>query len=310
MLIPSLLRYCSQHASKALPLGLAIGIVLPPAAQVASHLLPLSLLIPLVIAISRIEWQQQLDYLKRWPLMIAIALWILVACPLLIWSLLKILPVNEPLTLAAIMAAAAPPVTACAAIALFLKLDVAIVVVATVLSMLTAPFLLPIMAHQLLAIELNIPVYTLGLRLGGFIFTAFMLALIIKQWLGKDRINTYSSTMDGIAVIAIVCFIIGIMKGVGYLLLDRPLYAITTTLLAFVVIVVIQAVTLLVFWQLPRKTSLALAMMCGNCNLGLMYLILADQAEINTLVFFALGQIPMYTLPALQARWYKRLLAV
>jgi BASS family bile acid:Na+ symporter len=302
------LLWLGRHASKVLPAGLFIGLLIPPLAQWFSHLLAPAMIIPLSIALARIDWQQQFDYLKRWPLMLTLASWVLIGCPVIVWTLLSFVPIPEQLNTAAVMAAAAPPVTACAAIALFLGLDAAITVVVIVLTMIVVPLILPPLALELLAIQINISLIELSLRLGAYIFTAFIIAAAIKRFMGTEKINQHKQLMDAIAVIFITVFIIGIMDGVSDVIIDNPAYAITTTITAFGLVIFLQILSGVIFWRLPRKTCLAIAMMCGNCNLGLMYLVLADQASIDLLIFYSLGQIPMYVLPAIQTPLYKWLL--
>ena len=309
-MLTSPLYWIGQRASRVLPTGLVIGLLFPALADALSHILSIAMIIPLAIALARIDWQQQFAYLKRWPLMLALVAWVLIACPIIVWLLLTLLPVHEQLDIAAIMAAAAPPVTACAAIALFLKLDAAIVVVTTVLTMLVVPIVLPPLALELLGISINISLFQLSLRLAGFIFAAFFMAFLLKQFMGQQRIQQHSQLMDGIAVVFISLFIIGIMNGVTAIVLERPAYAITTLLMSFAFVIFLQIISAMVFWWLPRKTSLAIAMMCGNCNFGLMYIVLADQASADLLIFYALGQIPMYVLPALQTPVYQHLLTI
>ncbi|MGH1487020.1 MAG: hypothetical protein ACRBCI_12470 [Cellvibrionaceae bacterium] len=303
-----LLQSIGQHASKILPSGIIIGLLLPPLASIFSNIMSIAMIIPLSIALARIDWQQQFDYLKRWPLMLGLVSWVLIACPVIVWAVLLLAPVNQQLDMAAVMAAAAPPVTACAAIALFLRLDAAIVVVTTVLTMVVVPLVLPPLALKLLSIEINISLIELSLRLSMFIFASFFIAFILKKIMGDEKITQHRQVMDATAVIFITIFIIGIMDGVAAIIIDNPTYAITTTLMSFAVVIFLQVISGLVFWWLPRKTALAIAMMCGNCNLGLMYLVLANQAEINLLIFYSLGQIPMYFLPALQTPIYQKLL--
>ena len=46
--------------------------------------------------------------------------------------------------------------------------------------------------------------------------------------------------------------------------------------------------------------------MTGNLNMGIILVALADKADFDTVMFFALGQLPMYMLPALLAPIYRR----
>lgn len=315
-MIYSSLTLIGQHASKALPVGLLVGLLLPQIASALNPFLAISLIIPLVIALARIDWQEQYNHLKRWRLMVVLSAWILLICPLAVWTILNVVGNQfihqsiEPLTIAAVMAAAAPPVTACAAIALFLRLDAAIVVVATVLTMVLVPLTLPPLALVLLDISIKASLFELSGRLAAFIFAAFAFALLLKKSLGEPRIEQHANMLDGLAVVFIACFIIGIMDGVTGVVLKQPFYALITFFTSAGFILFLQLISAAAFWRLPRKTCLAIAMMSGNCNLGLMYLVLSDQFAIEVLLFFSIGQIPMYLLPALQTPLYRRLLDV
>jgi BASS family bile acid:Na+ symporter len=309
----SLLTLTGRHASTALPVGLVLGLAVPSFASALKPLLVLSLIVPLVIALARIDWQEQYNHLKHWQLMIAVCIWVLLVCPLAMWGCLVLLESRHPeiasLTIATVVAAAAPPVTACAAIALFLRLDAAIVIVTTVLTMVLVPLTLPPLALELLDITITVSLFELSGRLAAFIFAAFALALVVKNVLGKRHIERHLEMIDGIAVIFITCFIIGIMDGVTEVIFKQPWYALLTLLISFGFILFLQGISAAVFWSLPRKTCLAIAMMSGNCNLGLMYLVLSDQFSIDVLLFYSIGQIPMYLLPALQTPLYRHLLS-
>jgi BASS family bile acid:Na+ symporter len=45
--------------------------------------------------------------------------------------------------------------------------------------------------------------------------------------------------------------------------------------------------------------------MTGNLNMGIILVALADKADFDIVMFFALGQLPMYMLPALLAPLYR-----
>ena len=61
------------------------------------------------------------------------------------------------------------------------------------------------------------------------------------------------------------------------------------------------------FWSLGSRTAMAAGLASGNCNMGLMYLVFTDQASIDFLIFFAIGQIPMFFLPSLLAPLVQRI---
>ncbi len=303
-----LLDWIGTRASKALPVGVVLGIAFPKLAEWCQVLMLPALAIPLIITIVRIHWEHQLLYLRRWPLLLMLTAWVLLGCPLLTWLVLQAVPLHGPLESGMILAAAAPPLASGAAIALFLGLDAAVIIVGTVFAMFFVPFVLPPLALLLLGLEIEISLLAFTGRLMALVFGAFLAAFVVKRLLGEARIERWAMPMDGISVILISVFIVAIMDGVTALGLQRPDYVALATAMSFALVIGLQAVGTAAFWFLGRGTALAVGLMSGYCNMGLIYLVLGDGAEIDLLVFFALGQIPMFVLPPLMGRLYRQLL--
>jgi BASS family bile acid:Na+ symporter len=256
-------------------------------------------LVPLTLSLVRIKTTQLVHSTKQWETLLLLCLWLLIICPIIVWLVLSIIDIPEPIAMAAMITAAAPPVTACAAIALFLKLDAAIAVVVTVVTMLFIPLTLPPVVQYLVGLTIEIELWQLSLRLIGFILTAFVLAFIIKKFKSEVKIKEHAPILDGISVIFIGLFTIGVMRGVTELLLKEPEFVLLTLLVSSVLMLSLYILSTIVFWRLGKNTAMAVGLVSGNCNLGLMYLVLADQAPLEVLIFFAIGQIPMYCLPTL-----------
>jgi len=304
----AVLDWIGNRASKALPVGVVLGIGFPKLAEWCQEIMLPALAIPLIITIVRIHWEHQVRYLKRWPLLLALTVWVLLGCPMLTWLVLQAVPLHGPLESAMILAAAAPPLASGAAIALFLGLDAAVIIVATVFSMFFVPFVLPPMALLLLGLEIEISLLAFTGRLMGLVFGAFFAAFLVKRVLGEARIERWAMPMDGISVILISIFIIAIMDGVTEMGLQRPGYVALSTAMSFAVVVGLQAVGTAAFWFLGRSTALAVGLMSGYCNMGLIYLVLGDGADLDLLIFFGLGQIPMFVLPPLMGPVYRQVL--
>ena len=297
----TLLSFIGRHASHALPVGVVIGLTMPLLAEWMRPLLIPALLVPLTLSLVRIPLNQIVTSLKRWQGVAIVTIWILLICPVMIWLILGVVSLPDPIAMACLITAAAPPVTACAAIAVFLGLDAAMVVVATVVTMLVVPLTLPPVVLYLAGLDVNIQLWQLSLRLAGFIFAAFGLARIIKKMLGQARIDAQAAVLDGISVLFISVFIIGLMRGVTDLALRQPWFVFQTLAAATLLVLGMYVVSTALFWRLGSSTAMAVGLVSGNCNMGLMYLVLADQATLDLLIFFAIGQIPMYFLPALLA---------
>lgn len=301
------LRFLGNNASIALPVSVTLGVLFPALAELLSPILIPALLIPLTLSLVRIKTAQLLHSTKQWKTLLFLSVWLLIISPIIVWFAFTIIDIPEPIAMAAIITAAAPPVTACAAIALFLRLDAAIAVVVTVATMLVIPLTLPPVIQYLVGLTIEIELWQLSLRLIGFIFSAFSLAFIIKKFNNEEKIKAYAPILDGVSVIFISVFIIGVMRGVTDLLLKEPEFVLLTLLVSSVLMISLYMISSIIFWRLGKNTAMAAGLVSGNCNLGLMYLVLADQAPLELLIFFAVGQIPMYCLPTLLLPLVRRL---
>ena len=303
----SLFSFFGKYASYTLPIGVFIGIAVPQlAAYLKPFLLPV-LLIPLTLSLVRIQVDELIASFKNWRLVLLLAVWVLVLCPLIVWFALSFFDLPNAINMAAIIAAAAPPVTACAAIAIFLRINAAIAVVITVVTMLLVPLTLPLILKYLVQLDVRVELWQLSLRLSAFILSAFILAFILKRVLGSARINRSKATLDGISVILVATFTIGVMNGVTELFFQKPHFVLLTLLISSVIVFFLYCLSTLVFWRLGASKAMAVGLCCGNFNLGLMYLVLVHEAPLDLLIFFGIGQIPMYILPTLLSPLVNRL---
>lgn len=297
-----------RHASSVLPLGVLVGLFAPNWAESLQPLLVPALLVPLTLSLIRIETQQLRSSFVRWHWIALLSFWILILRPVAVWLFLQLFTLPEAIVEATLLTAAAPPVTACAAIAIFLGIDAAIVVVVTIATMLLVPFSLPPIVYYLAELQIEAELWQVSLRLASFIFTAFFLATLIKKWMGPTRVHRNAATLDGISVIFIGIFIIGVMHGVTDKFTQQPWYVFQAFVVSTLLVLGLYIIATLLFWRLGPRTAMAIGLVSGNCNMGLMYLIMVDQATLDLLIFFAIGQIPMYFLPSLLAPLMNRFL--
>ncbi len=290
-----------RYAAHALPAGVVIGLAMPFLAEWMQPLMVPSLMIPLTLSLVRIPLNQLMTSMKRWRAISAATVWVLLGSPVLVWVILHLVDLPEPIAMAALITAAAPPITACAAIALFLGLDAAIVVVSTVVSMFLVPLTLPPVALLLADLEIEVQLWQLSLRLAVLVFSAFAVALLMKRMLGQARIDRHAALFDGLSVLFITIFVIGLMRGITGLAIRNPWFVVQTFAVATLLVFGLYVIATLLFWGLGPRSAMAAGLVSGNCNMGLMYLVLADQAPLDLLVFFAIGQIPMFFLPTLLA---------
>ena len=106
-----------------------------------------------------------------------------------------------------------------------------------------------------------------------------------------------------------ILFAIAIMDGVAAELAARPDFILLCLAAAFAANLGLQVLGAAVFWRIGRREALTVGFASGHRNLALLLAVLIDAADFDILVFFAIGQIPIFVLPALLAPVYRRLIA-
>jgi BASS family bile acid:Na+ symporter len=182
---------------------------------------------------------------------------------------------------------------------------VAAVVFATAL----VPFTLPAVALVLLDVELTIDLPAFMGRLAAMVGGAFVAAWVVRRIVPPLALVAQRERIDGLAVVNLVVFAVAIMDGVTAFALERPGFAALATASAFVFNIALQAAGWLAFRRHGALTALTAGLVSGNCNMGLVLVALSGHASIEVTAFFALAQLPMYTLPAVLEPVYRRLRA-
>ena len=291
--------------------GVLLGIVAPPLAALAQPLLVPTLLIPLTLALVRLDWTAILAWRQRTGTAALLVVWLLGISPLLVWGVTTaLLPAGfpPPLRQALVLMAASSPIVSSVAIALIVGLDATLAIVAVLLSTALVPLTLPPLAAVLVGVTLEIGLGTFMLRLALLVGLAFAAAAIIRRFVAAEKLAAHRELLDGLTVINLMLFGLAIMDGVTAYALQRPGYVAIALAAAFVFNLGLQAAGYLAFRRLGRREALSVALVSGNCNMGLVLVALQGKASFDVTVFFALAQIPMYTLPALMARAYRRAL--
>ncbi len=304
------LDFFGQRATLILAGGVLLGLLAPPLASLARPLLIPGLLIPLVIALVRLDWSALAAYTRSPGLVALVTLWLLIASPLLMWLALKAFSLPAALAQGLTLMAAASPIVSGAAISLLLGLDAALAVVVIVVTTALIPFTLPTLALALLGLSIHIDLGTFMLRLALMVGGAFAAALAVRRIVPRPKLQASARMLDGVSVAALLVFALAIMDGVTAVALARPGYVLLVTVAAFVANILLQALGTLIALRLGMRAAITVGLMTGNCNMGLVMVALADKADFDVIVFFAMAQIPMYMLPALLSPVYARLRAL
>ena len=205
--------------------------------------------------------------------------------------------------------AAAPPILGATGLAMVLGLDGALAAVAGLISTVLTPLSVPPLALALLGLELEIGLAEFMLRLAAVIGGAVGLALLVKRLTKPDWLRARARSLDGLFVLFMLVFAVGIMDGVTEVILSRPGQAALWLGAGFVANAVLQGLGALVFAGLGRRRALTAGLLSGNCNMGVLLAALPADGNFDIVLFFALAQLPMFMLPAILAPAYRRILA-
>ncbi|HVE49371.1 MAG TPA: hypothetical protein VNG69_07105 [Casimicrobiaceae bacterium] len=292
--------------------GVLLGLAVPPLASLAQPLLVPTLLIPLSLALVRLDWRAIAAWRHRVGVAVWLLVWLLGVSPLLVWvvsSLLAGVGLPQPLRQALVLMAASSPIVSSVAIALIIGLDATLAIVGVLLATALVPFTLPPLAVALADVAIDIDVAAFALRLALLVGSAFFGAWVIRRLVPSRLLTQNAELLDGISVINLLLFGLAIMHGVTAYAFERPAYVVIALVAAYGFNLLLQAAGYFAFHKLGRRQALTVALISGNCNMGLILVALQNKAPFELTVFFALAQIPMYTLPALALPLYRRLLA-
>lgn len=284
------------------------GLALPGLASALRPLLTPAVAALLILAMLRVDWPRVIDF-ARHPGRIGLTLaWVLLGSPAVMALALAPLEMSAGLKGALILMAASAPIMSSPALATLLGLDASLALVVVVLSTLLVPLSTPYSAEILADLPLQISAAQLTARLALLVLGSLAVVLLAWRLFGTRRLKAWSTAIDGLSVICLVLFAIAVMDGITAELIAHPLRTLLIILGSFAANLGLQAATALCFWRLGRREALTIALMAGNCNMALLLAALPPDADPDILLYFALGQFPIYILPAAMTPLYRRLL--
>jgi BASS family bile acid:Na+ symporter len=303
-----LLRLLGTYGTWVLAAGVFLGLAVPPLAALLRPLLVPAVVLLLAAALLRMDWTAVMAYGRRPGLAALAAAWLLVVCPVLLWLLTAALGLPSGLATAIVLMAAAPPITSAPAFAALMGLDAPLAVVLMVALTVVAPLTLPPLALLLLGLELEIGVGAFMLRLAAIVGVAFLLAAAVRRALGRAWLDRHALEVSGVSVLLLVVFAVAIMHGVAAALVERPAYVLGWTAAAFLANAGLQVLGAAAFLWMGRQPAFTVGFLTGNRNMAVLLAVLAGSADFDITLFFAVGQFPMYVLPAALTPIYRRML--
>jgi BASS family bile acid:Na+ symporter len=306
------LAWLARQGTRAIALSLLVGLLVPPLAALLKPLFAASIFALMVLTFLRVDPGALRGEFRRPRLVVAALAWIMVVSPLLLglaYVALGFDRLGAGVVLGLILQAAAPPVLSATAVTAILGLDatasLAVLLVTTAATPVTAPVFVALFAGSALALD---PL-ALALRLAAFLGSAYALAHGLRWYFGHPRIEARRSEIDGMSMVTMIVFGIALMDGVTARAIAEPGLVLGLTLLAFGLAFLLYAATALLFAPAGRERALALGFSGAHRNMAVMLAAAGSAAPEPTWLYFAAAQFPVFLVPLMISPLVHRLLA-
>jgi BASS family bile acid:Na+ symporter len=303
----TILTFFGRHAPALLVAGIVVGLLLPALARLLRPTLPPLVFLLATATLIRIDWPRVAAHVRQ-PVRIALMLlWSLIVSPVVIAAVAAHLPLPQGLVQAVVIWSASPALIAAPSLAFLFGLDGSLALVVMLAGSLMMPLTLPPLILGLLGIELPIGIAALMGRLALFWGGAVLAAKVARRLLGLRRIDRLTGEINGLNVLLLVLFAVGIMDGVAGIGAARPRELILYIGAALGAALAQQLFGTAAFLWSGRIPALTIGMICGNRNMASVWASLGALAPPELTLFLVTLQLPIYILPIALRPLYRRL---
>ncbi len=295
------LSLIGRHGTLIAAGSIFVGLAAPPLAAAFKPYLGPAIIIMVTLAFLRVDPVELRWHLARPRLTVAAVAWSMLVLPAALGALALAAGLSHlmpGLYFMVVLQLAAPGLMSSPALAALLGLDVALTLASLIVSAAVVPLTSGLFTHFLLGQALISPV-NFSLILFAYIAGSALAAAVIRRLAGRAFIEAQRLRIDGLSVIAFAYFAIAAMDGVTAHFLSDPLLVVGLTALAFTLALGQIVVTALVFLPAGRARALAIGLIAGNRNIGLMLAATGFAVSDVAWLYFALAQFPIYLLPHL-----------
>lgn len=296
------LAWLGRQGTRAVAALVFIGLALPPLDALLKPYVGEAIFVLLCIAFLRVEPNRLLHQLRRPGIVLAATLWTMLAIPWLFGAscLLMGLDRSAPdLFLGLMLQAVASPMMSAPAFAALMGLDTTLTLVTLVASTALTSVTAPLFAYLFLGPALPLSPVALGLRLLLILAGSLSVAVILRWLVGPAAIMRYKESIDGFNVVILFVFVAAVMENVGTRVVAEPWRMTALAVLAFGTVLVVLALTALVFARAGASRAFALGLVASQRNMGLMLAATARDLPDLVWLYVAFCQFPIYLLPQL-----------
>lgn len=293
------LTWIGARAPWMLALGIALAFVVPEVSRVLRPALPFLVPVVLGLAMARIDLGAVARDLARPRAALALVSLSVALMPLSAAAyvgLARVAGLDADLTTALVYLAAAPPIASAANLCFMLGFNARRALEVTVGATLLTPILGPLTVALFLPGAPALGPGPLALGLGAMIAGGVVIAIAIRSLVGPARIAREARLFDGLAVLALVLFVMPLFDGVPALLRAEPGRAALVLALAVAANLGVNlGIAVLLRHRLGWPQAGALGVVFSNRTIALYLAVLPFDPRFA--VFVALYQVPMLLTP-------------
>ncbi len=303
------LGWIGRKGTLVVAASLFVGLAVPGLAAACKPFLGEAIIVMLVLAFLRVDPVELSHHFTQPKLIAAAALWVMVVVPAALGALFLAVGLDKTmpgLFFMLVLQMSAPGLMSSPALAALMGLDVALTLASLVVCSAITPLTASLFSRLFLGSAVISP-YGLGLKLAAILAGSALAAAIIRRIAGGAWIEAQRERSDGLSVIAMFMFAVAAMDGVTDHFRADPILVLKLLALAFALALGLIAVTALTFLRAGRARALAIGLIAGNRNVGLMLAATGFVVPDVAWLYFALAQFPIYLLPHLLKPLARRL---
>ena len=281
--------------------SLFVGLAVPGLPALCRPFLGEAIVLMLSLAFLRVDPVDLRRHVTQPRLIAAATLWVMLVAPALVGMIFLTFGLDRQmpgLYFMLVLQMSAPGLMSSPALAALLGLDVALTLASLVVCTAITPLTASLFSHFFLGSALVSP-YAFGLKLFAIIAGSALAAAVIRRIAGRVWVEAQRERIDGLSVLAMFMFAVAAMDGVADHFRADPVLVIKLTGLAFALALGMIAVTALIFLRAGRARALAIGLIAGNRNIGLMMTAMGFAVPDIAWLYFGLAQFPIYLLPHL-----------
>ena len=287
--------------------GVVIGLSMPSIAEVIRPLVvPISVVMA-VVSMLRIEPAKLLATFQR-PIFLGLAaLFVLLVLPVVTFILAKTLGLPGWLVTGLTFASAAPPLSSAAAFAILVRVDPGLVTGIAIPATLLAPATVWMLTSAFPGLGEGVELGALVLRLSGIILGALVVALLIRRFLGEERVTAWGMGLDGVTVVLVMLIGIGVMHDIGLAFRSAPGLLLGILTLTALVSYGSLIITMATFWLIGRDEAFAVGLCGGVKNMAVMVAAVLGTVDPRISLVVITAQFPIFLSPLLMRPLFARL---